>query len=267
MGGLAFRRNGSNISLTGQDYVSPSYGTMRLCVRDYNGNIVRYGFTSNTSASQYSPSFYINGTICHIGRVTSSTSQENVTVTNNYTSSRSSEYVYSSKRTTRNTTITNSSTITYTNKWSYVSYAQYTEIMTSAYTYTSFNGASTNSRSAATAYFFTRNTYSGTSSTSTQANKTASGVTKNSSSSYTGTYSAWGSYTRKNSTILEYATTTTIYGSWGVSQTSTSRSTQTASSTRSTTYYTYSTRSSQYNTSSTKATTSQAITSGHNINL
>ena len=67
MSGIVYRKNGNNISLTGTQYVNPATGTMRLCVRDANGNIVKYGFTTNTSASQYSPAFYINGRRCNIG--------------------------------------------------------------------------------------------------------------------------------------------------------------------------------------------------------
>ena len=73
MSGIVYRKNNSNVSLTGTQYVNPTAGTMRLCVRDANGNIVKYGFTTNTSASQYSPVININGNKCYIGSMSTAT--------------------------------------------------------------------------------------------------------------------------------------------------------------------------------------------------
>ena len=119
MSGLVFRRNGS-ISLTGSQYTNPSTGTMRLCVRDSYGNIVRYGLTSNSSASEYSPTIHINGTKCYIGGA--DTTYECTYVTTSMTSYKYSTHVardtpsaweyISGSSSTRTSTSTKSSTKT-----------------------------------------------------------------------------------------------------------------------------------------------------------
>ena len=55
MGGLVIRAPAGIQSFTGSQYVSPANGTRRLCVRTGTGinDIVKYGLTSDTSASSY----------------------------------------------------------------------------------------------------------------------------------------------------------------------------------------------------------------------
>ena len=125
MSGIIYRKNNANVDLRGSSYTEPNTGTMRLCVRDGNGNIVKYGFTTLVSASQYSPSFYVNGKRCYIGKVTS--------VGSSYAYSYSSEYAYSYKYTysMRMSSYVTNSRYSIAQSYGLTSYITYNEFTTS----------------------------------------------------------------------------------------------------------------------------------------
>lgn len=71
MAGLVFRSgNGKNMTYSGSRYVNPSHGTRKLCIRTGTGpnDIIRYGLTSNSSASQYCGiRMRVDGKVAYIG--------------------------------------------------------------------------------------------------------------------------------------------------------------------------------------------------------
>lgn len=71
MAGLVFRSgNGKNMTYSGSRYVNPSHGTRKLCIRTGTGSndIIRYGLTSNSSASQYCGiRMRVDGKVAYIG--------------------------------------------------------------------------------------------------------------------------------------------------------------------------------------------------------
>ena len=90
MGGLVFRSNGRNISFKDAIYTNGKYsGTRHLCLRTGTGSndVVKYGLTSNRSASGYCPmKLRVDGKDAYIGKVsTSGTYRE---MQSQYTSSR-----------------------------------------------------------------------------------------------------------------------------------------------------------------------------------
>ena len=96
MAGIAYRYSGSVRSLTGAAYTNPTAGTYRLNVRTGSGSndTMKFGLTTNTSASAYSPKLLINGNVCYIGRTEGGTAS----------SSRSSSYVSEYRTATRKST-------------------------------------------------------------------------------------------------------------------------------------------------------------------
>lgn len=70
--GLVFRnKSGQNISLSnngGAIYNPPVAGTKRLNIKTASNGTLQYGFTTHTSASAYSPAFFVGGKKCYIGR-------------------------------------------------------------------------------------------------------------------------------------------------------------------------------------------------------
>lgn len=130
MGGLVFRSNGRNISFKDPIYTNGKYsGTRHLCLRTGTGNndVVKYGLTSNRSASVYCPmKLRVDGKDAYIGKVSTSgtyremqsqyTSRE-VDVTYSSTSSGGGTYTHPAPATftsshTGVSTIVDSKTIT-----------------------------------------------------------------------------------------------------------------------------------------------------------
>ena len=100
--GLVFvNYNGQNISLSnngGAIYNPPVAGTRRLNIKTAANGTLQYGFTTHTSASAYSPAFYINGTKCYIGRKSTYNSHYQ-TVTGYNTKTNTVWYTTSSRKT------------------------------------------------------------------------------------------------------------------------------------------------------------------------
>lgn len=113
MGYLVTRGNNGNVSYSGTQYVNPSSGTHRLCIRTGTGadDIVKYGLTSNSTASDYcGMRMYINGKTAYIGR---STTGSQGTATSTITTTNSSVSTCTSSTNARGaTTLYNSSIYT-----------------------------------------------------------------------------------------------------------------------------------------------------------
>lgn len=88
MGGLVFRSNGRNISFKDPIYTNGKYsGTRHLCLRTGTGSndVVKYGLTSNRSASVYCPmKLRVDGKDAYIGKI--STSERKVVTTSSTSS-------------------------------------------------------------------------------------------------------------------------------------------------------------------------------------
>ena len=107
MAGLAFRNPGGGMfHATGTQYVNPTHGTRRLCLRTGAGanDIVKYGFTSDMSASQYCRMSMRmpNGVVGRIGRYQ--------TMTKSSSSSTNVQYQTTRATTVRTTTGTTKAT-------------------------------------------------------------------------------------------------------------------------------------------------------------
>lgn len=91
MGYLVTRSNDKNVSYSGTQYVNPStsMGTRRLCIRTNTGidDIVKYGLTTNSSASNYCGlRMRMDGKTAYIGQCYSSTGTSTTSSTNTTTS-------------------------------------------------------------------------------------------------------------------------------------------------------------------------------------
>lgn len=226
MGYLVTRGSGGNVSYSGTNFVNPSHGTHRICIRTGTGanDIVKYGLTTNSTASQYcGMRFYIDGKKAMIGRYQAGNNTYATNVTTNkytsrsyasssiYTASRSSGYTANtaSRSSGYNTTRSSQYNITSSRSSGYTantssSSVGYNTSRTSSYTYTYLGGVSSVST-------FSR-ALVGTSS-----NRTVSSTTTNqyNMSVKTGTFSTFGfvsstsaSHTRSGTKML-----TTINGS------------------------------------------------------
>lgn len=151
MGYLITNGKNGRMSFSGTKYVNPTEGKRRICLRTGTGvnDIVRYGLTTNSSASQYCGiKMKISGSIAYIGRsqpkveqVTNSHSSSSQSTTNSYKSvigqksttfsigsltgrySDSGQLVLVSSGTGSSTfsSILSGETKKYTNSWSYES--------------------------------------------------------------------------------------------------------------------------------------------------
>lgn len=97
MAHLAYNDHTTSRILSGKEYTPSSFGTARLNVRTGYGtnDIVKYGFTTDVSASQYCKlAFHVNGKTARIGRTSSrstsssSSGNTNATVSGYYSSSQ-----------------------------------------------------------------------------------------------------------------------------------------------------------------------------------
>lgn len=127
MGGLVFRSNGRNISFKDPIYTNGKYyGTRHLCLRTGAGSndVVKYGLTSNRSASEYCPmKLRVDGKDAYIGKISTSgtyreiqsqyTSRE-VDVTYSSTSSGGGTYTYPTSTTYEGASHTGTVNYTYT---------------------------------------------------------------------------------------------------------------------------------------------------------
>ncbi len=104
MAGIVYKYNNKYTSLTGSEYTQPNAGTARLCVK-YGTSTVKYGLTTNTSASQYCGiRMKVNNGIAYIGRTestkttvnTSSSTSIRTTLTSSSLSESRSNYQTSS---------------------------------------------------------------------------------------------------------------------------------------------------------------------------
>lgn len=94
MAGIAIIWGGVARYFTSPEYTVPNGGTARLNIK-YSNSTLKFGFTSDSSASQYSPKIRINGKNCYIGRSTTYTSSRASTSGYSY-QTRSSQYSYES---------------------------------------------------------------------------------------------------------------------------------------------------------------------------
>ena len=116
MGYLAYKDSAGSHALSGNAYVNPTAGTARLfiCTGSASSNTIAYGWTTNSSASQYSPIRAVikPGVTGYIGRTetisVTTTSQKTTAaspITRSYTSNTkvttASTYISSSSSTSR----------------------------------------------------------------------------------------------------------------------------------------------------------------------
>lgn len=108
MAGLDLKATSGLFHLAGTQYVNPSHGTRRLCLRTGSNpnDVARYGFTSDISASQYSPICMRmpNGQIGRIGRYQTMSTSASKSVSTTQHSSRTTSYTTNGKHTLTNTT-------------------------------------------------------------------------------------------------------------------------------------------------------------------
>ena len=106
MAGIVYKYNNKYTSLTGSEYTQPNAGTARLCIK-YSTSTVKYGLTTNSSASQYCGiRMKINGNTAYIGRRESSQGTVTSSSVGTWTATsqaykdveKTSEYVDSSTR-------------------------------------------------------------------------------------------------------------------------------------------------------------------------
>ena len=142
MGYLVSRGSGGNISYSGTNYVNPTHGTHKLCLRTGTGtnDIVKYGFTTNTSASKYcGMRMRIEGNVAYLGCYQSGSNTYN---TSQSTSRRSTSiYNYSTSSNSSSTISTSATRSTISN---YMSTSSYQYAVTGAATYTQTTQQKTN---------------------------------------------------------------------------------------------------------------------------
>jgi hypothetical protein len=89
LGYLVSRGSEGNVSYSGTQYVNPTAGTRRLCIRTGSGEdgVIRYGLTTDPAASEYcGMRMRINGNTAYIGR------SEPAVQSSSYTTSSLSSY-------------------------------------------------------------------------------------------------------------------------------------------------------------------------------
>lgn len=124
MGGLVIRAPAGIQSFTGSQYVSPANGTRRLCVRTGTGinDIVKYGLTSDTSASSYCcMRLRMDGQTAMIGRsetFTSSSSSHWTVASSSRQTGTYATYTYSGSYTYSGTTYSTSKVGPYSTSYS-----------------------------------------------------------------------------------------------------------------------------------------------------
>lgn len=124
MGGLVIRAPAGIQSFTGSQYVSPANGTRRLCVRTGTGinDIVKYGLTSDTSASSYCcMRLRMDGQMAMIGRsetFTSSSSSNWTVASSSRQTGTYATYTYSGSYTYSGTTYSTSKVGPYSTSYS-----------------------------------------------------------------------------------------------------------------------------------------------------
>lgn len=113
MGYLVSRGSEGNVSYSGTQYVNPTAGTRRLCIRTGSGEdgVVRYGLTTDPSASEYcGMRMRIDGNTAYIGRSEPAVQSSSYTNSNLSSSGRQSTHSVSVAR----TSVTQSSSGTFT---------------------------------------------------------------------------------------------------------------------------------------------------------
>lgn len=151
MSGLVMRSSdGKAVSYMGTAYQNPAEGKRKLCIRTgtAQNDVVRYGFTSDRSASQYcGMRMCIDGNTAYIGRSITQSRSSSYSTQTTQQATRSSAYVSSStlvtqSKTSKSTfttslvsTVTGSVPLTYTSSFTYYTYN--TIRATSYATYTS----------------------------------------------------------------------------------------------------------------------------------
>lgn len=143
MGGIVYKRGNNIVSLTGTEYTAPNAGTARLVILTAAGtaNTIKYGLTTDATASGYSPAISVAGKKCFIGRKTSSSTSGTSASTYSVTSDTTSSAYTSNYNTTVNTRTSRSETASYTETYGDItgvatSYSRYSyDSYTSSYAY------------------------------------------------------------------------------------------------------------------------------------
>ena len=130
MAGIIYKHNNSLISLTGNAYTAPVAGTARLCVKT-GTNTVKFGLTTNTSATQYCGiRMKVKDQVAYIGRTESTKSTIKSTSSTTVSTSKSSSTSTSSS-TSYQTNSTRSYTTSRTSQYDTNSQTKTTKTLTS----------------------------------------------------------------------------------------------------------------------------------------